>query len=285
MPHRLVSVAILVLWAIAAGSLFTRDMLPNLLVGAPPDLRTIALDDDTRPTRWTLMVASMNRKVDPKALGKVVTRTEHQRDGWFHFSSEAWIDSGALLKGTALESVQGEQIEVSGDYDVDPSGNLDHFRCRVRFQGSRQDLVNLSGKLTRTGLAISSRGPLPWLNWTREYPYEPRGMVQGTLSPMGRMPNLHVGQRWESRVVSPLTGQVQTGRVEVVGKASILWDNNPVSTLEVVTRVGPMSAKTWVRPGDGLVLRQEIPLPMIMLRLDRVPDDAGTPPLIEGPLR
>ncbi|MEO6811016.1 MAG: hypothetical protein ABI353_18045 [Isosphaeraceae bacterium] len=275
MPHRLVSVAILVIWAIAAGSLFTRDVLPNLLVGTPPDLRTIALADDTRPTRWTLMVASNDPKADPRAVGKTVTRTEHQRDGWFHFSSEAWIDSGELLRGTPLESAQGEQIEVSGDYDIDPSGNLDHFRCWVRFQGSRRDLLSLSGKLTKTGLAVQSRGPLPWLNWTKEYPYKSRDMVQGTLSPMGRMPNLHVGQRWESRVVSPLTGQVQTGRVEVVGKASILWDNNPVTTLEVVTRVGPMSAKTWVRPRDGLVLRQEIPLPMIMLRLDRVPDDVA----------
>ena len=42
MPHRLVSLTILVFWAVAAAALFVRDVLPDLIVGPPPDLRDVA---------------------------------------------------------------------------------------------------------------------------------------------------------------------------------------------------------------------------------------------------
>ena len=42
MPHRLVCVAILLFWSVAAVALFSRDILPDLLIGTPPDLRTVS---------------------------------------------------------------------------------------------------------------------------------------------------------------------------------------------------------------------------------------------------
>jgi hypothetical protein len=98
-------------------------------------------------------------------------------------------------------------------------------------------------------------------------------MIQNAMGPIDRLPGLQVGQRWETRVVSPLTGRVERVNVEVVGKRSILWDNNPEPTLEVVTHFSPISARTWVRR-DGLVLRQEIPFPFVKLILERLPDRA-----------
>ena len=120
---------------------------------------------------------------------------------------------------------------------------------------------------------MRAKGFLPFLNWTKSIPYQPRGMIQNTMGPLDRMPGLHVGQRWETQVVSPLTGRVEIGRVEVTRKRAIYWDDKLVSTLEVVTRMPPLSARTWVRP-DGLVLRQEVPLFVMKLVLDRVPDNA-----------
>ena len=115
----------------------------------------------------------------------------------------------------------------------------------------------------------------PLFNWTRSFPYQPRGMVQNTLGPMDRMPGLQVGQRWESRIVSPLTGRVETVRVEVARKGVITWGNNPVAALEVVARATPVSVRIWVRP-DGLVLRQEVPFPFVRLVLERQPEDVST---------
>ena len=54
-----------------------------------------------------------------------------------------------------------------------------------------------------------------------------------------------------------ISGQVESVRVEVVRRALIHWEGNPVTTFEVVHRTSPFSMKTWVRT-DGVILRQEI---------------------------
>ena len=40
--------------------------------------------------------------------------------------------------------------------------------------------------------------------------YEPRSVIQDVLGPLDRLPGLHVGQRWESQVINPFTGQVES---------------------------------------------------------------------------
>jgi hypothetical protein len=156
-------------------------------------------------------------------------------------------------------------------YDVDPSGNLDSFRAAVRIQGTRDDLLTLVGSVRKNNLEVEAFGPMHLLNWQKSFPYQPRGMVQNALGPIDRMPGLQVGQRWKSRMISPITGRVEEVRVEVAGKHLITWDSNPVWTLEVVTHVPPLTARTWVRP-DGLVLRQEAPFPFVRVFLERQPE-------------
>jgi hypothetical protein len=289
MPPRLICVAIMLLWAFASVALFRRDILPNLLAEPPPDLRTIAqAEADARPTRWTIQAIDESDPSNPRAVGEAVTQATRKRDGWYAMTSTSWVDSGELLRGTAFQSASGgggERVEVGGEFDIDPSGNLDHFRAWVRpADGSHHDLLTLSGKVKNGGLAVQARGPLPMMTWTQTFPYQPRGVVQANLGPLERMPGLRVGQRWETRVVSPLTGRVETGRVEVTRRFATTWDGNPVSTLEVVTRMGAITTRTWVRPLDGLVLRQEVPFGFVKLVLERVPDDPSPTPR-EGPTR
>ena len=60
-------------------------------------------------------------------------------------------------------------------------------------------------------MEVVSQGPLPILNRTQSFPYEPRSVVQNQLGPLDRLPGLQVGQRWETRVVSPFTGPDRDG--------------------------------------------------------------------------
>jgi hypothetical protein len=122
-------------------------------------------------------------------------------------------------------------------------------------------------------LTIVTKGslPIPILNQTLTFEYEPRSLVQNALGPFDRLPGLQVGQRWETRMISPLTGRVETVRVEVPRRTVIHWDKNQETTLEVVHHMTPLSARTWVRP-DGVVLRQEVPFPFVKLVLERLPD-------------
>lgn len=282
MPHRLACVAILLFWAVAAVALFTRDLLPTLMVGAPPDLRSVALaDEPERPTRWTILAADDPRTSNLRhAVGQVVTETVRERDGYVRMSSEAWFDAGKILHGTRLESVHAEeQVGVTGSCLIDGSGNLDRFRASVRLGDKLgPEVLTLEGKLKQDRLEVSVHGPPPlgFLMRKHSFPYQPRGLVQSNLGPLDRMPGLQVGQRWRSQVVSPLTGQVQQCEVAVIGREHITWDNNPVQTLVVSTSMGLTKARTWVRP-DGLVLRQEVPFPLGKLILERQPDHGDGP--------
>jgi len=281
MPHRLVCLAILLFWTLAAGALFTRDILPNYLLGPPPDLRSIAQADETPgPTKWSILAADEGKTSNLRAVGQITTETSRKRDGWVRLTSHAWLDSGELLRGTSFETADSERIGIVGSCEIDSSGNLQNFRVGVRLDDRvKQEVLSLEGRLKKDALEILSRSPFPLLNGKQTLPYQPRGIVQNSLGPLDRMPGLQVGQTWESQVISPLTGAIQACRVEVVGTEHIIWGSTPVQTLKVVTRMSPMSATTWVRP-DGLVLRQEIPLPpRFRLILDRLPDEPPlTPP-------
>jgi len=106
------------------------------------------------------------------------------------------------------------------------------------------------------------------------FAYEPRSVVHDALGPVDRLPGLALGQRWDTRVVNPFSGQVERVRVEVQRRTLIQWNGEPVSAFEVVQHTGSMTARTWVRP-DGVILRQEVPFPIVRLVLERRPDPAA----------
>ena len=281
MPARLVSAAILAFWLVAAVGLVTRDLLPELLVSEPPDLRTIAgAGDSAEPARWTLQVADGASSETLRTVGGAVTTSLRKPDGSVRLVSDVWFDAGGLLKGTPFDTRARIKLKVISRYEIDPSGNLVSFRMDIASMAdpsarSTEDpevLGSLVGRVENHAIEVTARGPLPMMNWTRPFPYQPRSLMQSALGPLDRLPGLQVGQRWDTKLVSPLTGRIETVRAEVTRHRTIQWgkDKNPVKTLEIVHQMSPFSARTWVRP-DGLVLRQEVPFPFVKLVLERVP--------------
>ena len=282
MPSRLVCVAILLYWLVAAVGLVSRDLIPELTVGPPPDLRTIArAAEDATPARWNILVADRPHDPDSKrSVGQATTESRRSSDGWIEMTSKVAFDSGRLLVGFLKSSAQDDlsadqKIEFDSVYHVDPSGNLRSFRADIRLAGQDAALWRIDGMLKNRVMEVVSQGPIAGLNRTMSFPYTDRGVVQSQFGPLDRLPGLAVGQRWDERVANPLTGQVETIRVEVARKVVIHWDLSPVTTLEVVHRSKAVTARTWVR-GDGLVLRQEVALPMLRLLLERLPERVPT---------
>jgi hypothetical protein len=279
MPPRFICVALLLYWLAAVVGLVTRDLLPELSVGTPPDLRTIsAAGEDAPPARWTIQVVDRpNSSEDRRAVGQAVTESRRVGDGWVEMTSKVVFDSGrllsSLLKGATLASRVDEQIAFKSRYHVDPSGNLRSFRAEVKLSHQSGGFWEIDGRLKNGVMEVVSAGPLPILNRKMSFEYQPRGVVQSQFGPLDRLPGLHVGQRWEEQVVSPLSGQVETVRAEVKRKTVIHWDRSPVTTLEVHHKSKAVSARTWVRT-DGLVLRQEVVMPLLRLVLERQPDRA-----------
>lgn len=282
MPSRPACVIILLAWTAVSWELFRRDLLPEFIVGQPPDLRAIARAGGTEePVRWTILVVDEKDRsgLNGRAVGQIVTETKRQQDGGVRLISEAWFDANLLLAkgkpqpaeshGQELGSMDADRFEVYGACWIDASGNLESFRVALREANSSVDLFVLEGRLKKDQIEITPTGIIPYVG-RRSFPYRSHGLVQSTLGPIDRLPGLHVGQSWESQVVSPLTGLIQTARVEVVGTRILTWDNNPVSTLEVVTHLAGLTARTWVLR-DGRVVRQEVPFPLAKLVLERVP--------------
>ncbi len=199
MPNRFFSLAILVAWAGMALALIRRDVLPDLLIGPPPDLRSVvqAGKEHSELTRWSIQVADDTVGLNHRSVGQVETQSRYARDGWCRMVSQTWFDSGAMPRGTALAGVEKERVEIRAISDIDPAGNLDSFRVVVHLGSDAQDAMTITGMVRDNGLRINAQGPLPILNWTRTYPYQPRQMVQHELGPLDWMPNLQVGQRLE----------------------------------------------------------------------------------------
>lgn len=295
MPPRLLTLGLLLYWVLAALSLITRDVLPEWTLGSPPDLRTISrAEEGARPGRWAVQVVDDPGHPDVRrTVGQAMTEAVRRPDEKVLMASRVWFDAGGLLKGTPfertpLDSDSGVRIEVASTYLVDRSGNLISFQVHVRsvHEPEPMELLDVEGTRKNLALEITTRSalpipiPIPMLNQTRTIPYEPRGVVQNALGPIDRLPGLHVGQRWETRMVSPFTGRADVVRVEVTRRSSIYWNGNPVTALEVVQHMTPLSptpvsSRTWVR-SDGLVLRQEVPFPFKkLLVLERLSDDAA----------
>jgi hypothetical protein len=275
MPSRFVSLIILVYWSIAAFCLLTRDVIPGLTLGSPPDLRAITFaDNSNRPVRWNLQVVD-----DPKApevrrnVGHAVTQTLRRPDGWYELSSHVDFDTGGLTKGTPFAAGGAGRLEIESHYAVDPSGNLQSFDLVVSSQEFAHSLMTVKGQLKGKMMEVVSRGPVDILNRELSFEYEPRSVVQDALGPLDRLPGLNVGQRWESRVVNPFTGKVDRVRMAVKRRGMIDWDGVPIPAFEVVQEVAMLSARTWVRT-DGLILRQEVPFPFVKLVLERQPEKA-----------
>ncbi len=285
MPSRFVSLAILIYWSIAAFCLLSWEVIPELTLGYPPDLRAIAgAGDSSKPVRWSIQIVDDPRQPDVRrTVGESVTTSARRPDGGIELTSRVEIDAGGLLKGTPFANISNMRLGVESLYRVDPSGNLNSFDLRVAAQESADELIKVKGVLKGTKMEIVSRGPVPLFNRTLVFDYEPRSVVQDVLGPLDRLPGLHVGQRWESRVINPFTGQVDRVRVEVVRRGLIHWEGNPVWTFEVVQHMAPLSMKTWVRT-DGVILRHEVPFPFVRMVLERRPDDEFQRPQTQTPV-
>lgn len=281
MPPRLVSLAILVYWMVAAFFLLTWEVLPEFTLGYPPDLRTIATAAGTNPgpVTWAIEVVDDRAKPDQRrTVGSATTESLRAPDGGFRMLSVIELDAFELLRRTPLAAVAGADVHltIDGRYDVSPRGDLRSFEMDVKTAGVGENLLTIEGKVRDGVMEVATRAISPILNRRMKFPYESKGVVYDSLRPLDRLPGLQVGQRWDAKVVNPLTGAVETARVAVEKRTLIDWNGEAVSAFEVVQTAGPIKARTWAAL-DGTILRQQVPVPMVDMILERLPEGAPKP--------
>lgn len=204
-------------------------------------------------------------------VGRLITLRQADPDGSTTLQSDAVLRVGRLFNETPIAVDDQTVLAISSACRVSPAGELVQLTVELRETAdASRPLLVIVGTREGSNLVLEATSPIPVWKWRMKLPYKPSGLVQSSLGPFDFMPGLRVGQRWESSVVNPLTGQAQVCSVEVVARRHITWNQNPVPAFVLETRMSPFTAKTWVR-GDGLVMRQEVPTPLRVLILEREP--------------
>ena len=169
--------------------------------------------------------------------------------------------------------------------EIDPLNRLSGFRSSIRVANLPQEIV-LQGVVD--GSRLKLRVDAGDLSYTTEH-YMPRNALIGDeLSPLARLPGLHVGQSWTIPVYNPLRlpdgpmdSPMEILQATVESHERLLWNGESIDTLLVVYRADSGSAfgtarrprgKMWIDE-SGAVLRQEMNLLGSKLAFVRRPAD------------
>lgn len=279
MPSRWMSFAILGLWVLATASLVRREVLPRWVVGAPPSLKSLAKGAELpAPSHWSIFV--VDAKGGEASVGQLDTEAARDGEGVV-LTSRVTLDTEMILQGTPFRNSAGVNLTINSETRLDPAGELSSLHVTVRESESGQTWLTLTGLRVGDHIELVADGAEGAIHLRESFPYTSSGQLQQSFGPVENLRGLVVGQSWESRVVNPLLpGSTAKARVEVRGRQVIRWQGKLVEALEIVSEMKPLQARTWVRPGDGLILRQEIPIPfvkMVMERRGAPPDPFATP--------
>ena len=157
MPSRFVSLAILIYWSIAAFCLLTWDVLPELSLGYPPDLRAIAFAGDSDAAGAVEHPGHRRSQVARHAPdgGRGGHRSTRRPDGWYRADQPGRVRRRrACSRERRSGPIANIQLQVDSLYRVDPSGNL-HRSTFGSNRGIRSTtLIKVTGQLNGTKMEI-----------------------------------------------------------------------------------------------------------------------------------
>lgn len=269
MPNFLTRVFIVLFWLATTVILIQRDVLPRYTLGTPPDWKQIIKKSNETTTRWQIAVEEADGRT--RAVGQATNLARKGPDGGMTLESHVKMDARGLFQGTPFQLAEATHFEFNNRTLISPQGLLDQIRADVRVQElGDKPVLNIQAVPDNHGkLEVRFNSPIsPLLNFQQNIPFAPQGLVRGGMEPIDQLPGLRVGQRWTTQILQPMTARPDAVVSEVVSTVRIFWNGNPVEVFLVEHKASTFSARSWVRP-DGLVLRQQLPTPLVRLVLER----------------
>jgi hypothetical protein len=281
MPRRHHILVIVLFWVTTSGWLFYKDIWPRLRLDEPPAF-TIDLSDEARIGNKSVARVQWNILRGDRSIGRAETTASYSRhDNTFAFISEiknlklgrfGFITlTGRDLKNVYRVTTDGALREIIVDATITLEGIGARHSLEFHAAGKVHDqefvpkgYVFLGGE--RLDLKLE---PLH---------LSAQASVLNPLHPVNRMTGLRRGQHWQAPLVDPLadslaamiqkTPELQPFFKKTVGttvlQAEVLQETRPLTyngnehaCLIIEFRGENMTAHTWVRAGDGLVLRQD----------------------------
>lgn len=300
MPSRPLLALILAGWLATTTYFCYREVWPHVRPGSPPPF-TIELADETTIqhaglTRWTISRITERGKVE--TLGRAFTWMTYEReDDTFTFHSD--LKDVELLRDPLPITLRKQESATRVTRDG---------RLRSMYTTGRLNVLGFPVAMKVTAVvkpdglhrvcelkagdqsAEVTLPPIP----------VPEGSVLSPLQPVNKINGLTPGRHWRMPVIDPLGDAFKTALPELVQKmtkgrfgggevpklalpegpttlaaevreltAELFWNTIPERCHVIDYRNGDFTAETWVRPRDGLVLRQEASLLGVRLRIDR----------------
>jgi hypothetical protein len=271
MPLRHHVAAIVLFWVGMTGWMLYRDVWPWLGPGEPPPF-SIDLADEVQAvdTRWKVIK-------DDKEKGYAHTNVRYNgRDDTYELNGEfkLWSAGRSGIHAASL----ADQV-INSMYRVNRQGELRGMEASVKVTVLKTEVeVVVKGRVEER--KFLSHIEVKGLNYREDLPpvdVSTRGSVLNPLQPLNRLPGLRKGQRWRMPLVDPLadalaahplaktfqgkTPDLRSLDARVLPQVQMLeWGHKgaEVPCLVVEYSGGDVSARTWVRETDGLVLQQEV---------------------------
>lgn len=283
MYSRWYTISVVLLWLATMTWLVWKKVLPTLLVGEPPDYRTILQSREEGAAEcWHI-------RWNDQPVGWSASRLQRSAQGVTEVHSRVHFERLPLDKMVPknlqflVGSVEGYQLllDVRSQFIFDPLGGLSWFEVRLNVSGV-EDVVKARGQITGGQLHVTVHAGE--VTYDHDVPLPGRTMVRDALSPDARMPGLRKGQSWTVEIYSPFrppTEPLELVHAMVERSELIEWNGRMVEALLVVFRSDPGSTaresrlvrgRMWV-DSEGLVLRQEVNAFGGTLSFVRMPDD------------
>lgn len=274
MPSLTTRVVIIVAWLVSTSWLIYKDYLPRILVGEPPDWKSVTADQKSlKPASWLIMVE--DKPGETRVVGRATNKNSKTADGSTTLASHVKIDARGLFKNTPMAVAESTEFEFDSETRISPQGLLQQFRATVsvRDLGEKPVLTIMGVPTPDQKIEIRFQSSLsPLLNFRQILPISSSNMIRGGLEPVDWLPGLRVGQRWNTMILQPLTARPEVVQSQVTSEGRIFWNGNPTDVMTVEHKAGTYSAVSFVRR-DGLVIRQQLPSPLVKLILDREPEE------------
>jgi hypothetical protein len=283
MPPRWVSAAVIAAWVASAAWLFRQELWPALEPDAPPPF-TIDLVEEAQtekvPIRWRVTR-------DGAAVLTARTSVSH-RSKENDFTLRALFEprEGLPEPGRKPAPPPYRIRRMTSAYRVTPEGRLLDVDVQIALAEAkifRQTIpidgdARVWGEVVRGQFRSHYEVESPLGKFAGSLPpvaVSSRGSVVMPLHPVSRIGGLKPGQAWRVPVIDPLgealgsfagggAGRVRFLRARVRPQAEALrWNGGDTRCLVIDYEEenqftdDRMSARTWVREADGLVLKQE----------------------------
>lgn len=303
MGTRTFNLLVVVFWLAATSWLVVEKIVPHMQRGKPPQY--LIPDRRQKPREeivyWTIeLVASQQDQANAAGrLGWAASRIVPRIGGRTEMQSrvQLWRLPLAAMGGPMMRTMLGlaridERVEmgINSSIQLDERLQLSRFESSVII-GDGPAWCTITGANNDGQLEVSARLNRGEPQQVASYWLGDQSVVSDGNAPRGYMLELTKGQSWKTQQLSPLKagggGDVSSEDLEatVMRQEDILWDGHSERCWLVEfhrdSGAGSKWAETplrqmWVRPSDGMVLREDIQILGRKLKFERVPLDKAT---------